>query len=316
MHKNSKHEMGKHKIGFVGAGKMTDAIVRGLMHVAKIDPKQIYVSAKTDRNLEIFQNRGITVTKRSYDIFGQYDCDIVFLCVHGNVVKGCFKLGGTRPFAFTINYIPNQKHPLFVISLIGGIILNDIKLTLLDPDNPEKYMLEMHRGMLNIGVAYGLGMGALDVNVDSKHCHPVVRDILTSISKVEYLPEQLMDAACCVGGNGLAFCYYFISALSDGGFKMGLNKIVAIRFAAKTLQSAAQCLLESDKHPSELQDSVTSRAGSATYGLHVMDKADCASGFQAAISTAYKRLKELVDLEPITEIEHKVFMGIEQRPNQ
>ena len=189
-----------------------------------------------------------------------------------------------------------------MLSLIGGVRLDDIKATLLDPDNPDKYMIQMHRVMLNIGVGYGIGMGALDVEPDSTHCSPVVRDLLSAITKLDYFPDQLMDAACAIGGNGLAFSYYFISALADGGFKMGLNKVMATKLAAKSLQSAAQCLLESSKHPSELQDAVTSQGGPSIYGIHVMEKADCSSGFQSAIEGAYRRLKELVDIEPVTEI--------------
>lgn len=168
-------------------------------------------------------------------------------------------------------------------------------------------MLFMHRIMLNIGVGYGLGMGALDVEPDSKQCSPIVRDLLSSITKLDYFPEASMDAACAVGGNGLAICYYFIASLADGGFKMGLNKMMAIKLATKALQSAAQCLLESNKHACELQDSVTSQGGPAIYGMHVMDKADCSSGFQTAIEGSYRRLKELVDIEPVAEVEAKPF---------
>ena len=165
----------------------------------------------------------------------------------------------------------------------------------------------MHRIMLNIGVGYGIGMGALDVEPDGNKCSPVVRDLLSAITKLDYFPDQMMDAACAIGGNGLAFCYYFIAAMADGGFKMGLNKVMSIKLAAKSLQSAAQCLLESSKHPSELQDSVTSQAGPAIYGIHVMDKQDCSAGFQAAIEGSYRRLKELVDIEVATEVEAKPF---------
>ena len=53
-----------------------------------------------------------------------------------------------------------------------------------------------------------------------------------------------MDVACSVGGNGLAYCHYFINTQSDGGFKIGLPKNIAVKLAAKTLQSAAGSLLE------------------------------------------------------------------------
>ena len=97
---------------------------------------------------------------------------------------------------------------------------------------------------------------------------------------------------------GSAFVYYYISALADGGFKMGLNKTMATKLATKTMQCAALCMLESNKVPAELRDAATSPSGGAIYGLHALDKQDCASGIQAAIEASYRRLKELVDVAP------------------
>jgi len=102
-----------------------------------------------------------------------------------------------------------------------------------------------------------------------------------------------MDAACAVCGAGLAFSYYFIQALADGAFKMGLSREMATKFAAKTVQSATQAMLESGKHPMELRDEVCSPSGAAIYGIHVLDKADVQSGVTAAVEAAHKRADEL-----------------------
>ena len=283
------------RIGFLGAGKLVEAIVKGLVGHAKVAPGRIYVSSKSGRSLDGFKQNGCVVTKRNYDLFAKLDCDVVFVAVHGHVIRELFKLGGTRPVALTTNYIPNQRHPLYLLSLVGGIPLTDLKQTLLNPDHPDKYKLEAHRVMLNASVAYGLGLGALDIEPDSKKCATVVRDVLTSVAKLEYFPETTMDAVCALGGNGLAFVHYFISALSDGGFKMGMPKVVAVKMASKTLQCAAACLLESGKHPSDLRDACTSPSGPAIYGLHVLESKDTASGLAAAVEGAFKRVRELVE---------------------
>ena len=95
--RRGKVDLGAAKIGLIGAGKVADAIVRGLMQYAKVDPKRIHVSAKTTKNLEAFKQKGCHITKRNYDIFAKYDCDVVFLCFHGNVIKQCYKAGGSDP---------------------------------------------------------------------------------------------------------------------------------------------------------------------------------------------------------------------------
>lgn len=289
------------RIGFIGAGRMTECIIRGLLRTARIVPKQLFVTGKSTRNLDSFKMQGMRTSTRSYDIFGIFDCDLVFIAVHGNVVRQCFKKGGTRPLALTTNYIPSRSRTIYVLSLVGGIPLADLKLTLLNPEksdssNKEHSKVQMHRVMLNASVAYGLGLGAIDVEVDSKKCSPVIRDILQLLAKMEWVPsEQNMDVLCALAGNGITFVYYFISALSDGAFKLGLNKSMAVKLATKMMQGAALAVLETGKSPSKLRDESTSASGAAVYGISVLDKQECASGICQAVETAYRRIKELAD---------------------
>ena len=188
-----------------------------------------------------------------------------------------------------------NRHPLYLLSLIGGITLLDIKNTLLNPEHPEKYKLEMHRCIVNNSIAYGIGLAAIDVEPDSKKCNPLIRDLLVSFAKIEYVAEAYMDVICAIAGNGLAFNYYFLQAISDGGVKMGLGKSIAVRLAAKVLLSASASLLESGKHPSDLRDQCTSPSGAAIYGIHVLDKQDCSSGIASAVEAAHKRIKDLAE---------------------
>ena len=98
-----------------------------------------------------------------------------------------------------------------------------------------------------------------------------------------------MDAACSIGGSGLAFSYYFINALADGAFKCGLARPLALKLAAKTALCTAKSVIESSRHPSEMRDDVTAPGGSAVFGIHILDKAEVASGVTAAVEAAHKR---------------------------
>ena len=282
------------KFGFLGAGKMAEAIIRGLLE-KKTGTDRLFVASKNGKNHDIFKQLGAVVTKRTYDLFGKHDCDVIFMVVHGLAIKECFKMGGTRPLALTTNFIPTRTNMIYILSLVGGIPCGDVKKVLLNPDNPEKYKLEIHRIMLNASVSRAIGLGAIDAEIDSKKVSPIIRDVLFKIAKVEYYPESQMDILCAVGGNGMAFTYYFVSALADGGFKMGLPKKTAVSLATKTLHCTALCMLESGKHPSELRDSCTAPSGPAIYGIANLEKRDCASGIASAVEAASKRIKELVE---------------------
>ena len=287
------------RIGFMGAGKMTESLVDGLIAHGNIPPKHIFVAAPSKKNLETFKNKGCHASKRLIDIFSKYDCDVIFLCFHGSVIKNAFKQGGSRPFPITTNYIPFQKHPIYILSLVSGVDLKEIKECLLNPEHPERYILEMHRVMINTASAFGKGMVAVDCEPDSSKLSNPIRTLLQSLTpenqnqRLEYVPEGQMDAACAVGGSGLAFSYYFIGALADGAFKCGLSKPLALKFASKTTLCAAQVMIDSGKHPSELRDDVTAPAGAAVFGIHILDRAEVASGITAAVEASHRRAEEL-----------------------
>lgn len=208
-------------------------------------------------------------------------------------------MGGTRPFPLTTNYIPWKRKRIVILSLIGGIPLNDIKVTLFNPEQTQKYQADVHRLMLNASVAYNLGYGLIDLELDSKTCQPIIRNLLQLLGKIEYIDGTHMDAACALAGNGLAFIYYFIKSLGDGGFKLGLPRDRAIKLACKTLQSAAVSLLETNKTPMDLRDEITGPSGAAIYGMNVMDKKDFCGGVINAVETSYRRILELVDCEKV-----------------
>jgi len=291
--KKGQLDLEKAKIGFVGAGMITRAIVDGLTSQAKIDPKKMFVVAPRSGQLDTFKSQGISVSKRNIDVFARFDCDVIFLTFHGGLIKRCHKEGGSRPRPITTNYIPNMKHPIYILSVVSGVTVKEIKPCLLNPEHPEKYILEMHRIMINGACQYGLGICAVDVEPDSNKLSAPIRTLLSSIAKLEYVVESQMDAACAIAGSGLAFAYYFINAMADGAFKMGLSRVMAIKFAAKTVQCGALCLLESGRHPGELRDAVCSPSGPAIYGIHVLDRADVASGICAAVEAAHKRAEDL-----------------------
>ena len=64
-------EMQDAKIGFIGAGKITESIVNGLVHFGKIAPNKIFVAAPSDKNTSKFKEMGCSTTKRNIDIFAR-----------------------------------------------------------------------------------------------------------------------------------------------------------------------------------------------------------------------------------------------------
>ena len=110
------------------------------------------------------------------------------------------------------------------------------------------------------------------------------------------LSEDLIDTACGLSGAGPAYIYLFIEALADGGVACGLPRDKATAYAAQTLLGSAKLLLETGRHPGELQDMVCSPGGTTIEAVNVYNDNDISGITKKAIDACVKRAKELENL--------------------
>jgi pyrroline-5-carboxylate reductase len=103
----------------------------------------------------------------------------------------------------------------------------------------------------------------------------------------------MMDAITALSGSGPAYVYIMIEALSDGGVLMGLPRELSTEFAARTLLGAARMVLETQKHPGELKDMVTSPGGTSIKGIEVLESHGLRGILMDAVKEATIRSKEL-----------------------
>lgn len=280
-------ELDKAKIGFLGAGKMAESLVTGLIEYGKVDKGRIYLAAPSEKNLGKFKEKGLHTTTRNYDIFGKYDCDIVFIATPGSAIMDLIR-DPKRPHPLCTNFIPLTRKDKYILSLVTGVKLTAIQSVLFNPEHKGKYIIEMHRIVPNACCSFGLGLIAFDVEPDSNKLSSSLRTLLSSMAKLEYVPEDQMDAACAVLGSGLALCFCFIKAMADGALKIGLDHNHAIKFSSKVLQCAAQSLLETGKHSGTLRDAVCAPGGPAIEGINKMNTLDFNGGIISAIQQAKK----------------------------
>ena len=120
-----------------------------------------------------------------------------------------------------------------------------------------------------------------------------LKNILGGAGIVDILEENLMDAATGLSGSGPAFVYLFIEALADGGVLAGLPRDKALRYAVQTVFGAAVMVQETEKHPSELKDMVTSPGGTTIAGLTALENDAFRGTVINAVKAAWQRSTEL-----------------------
>jgi pyrroline-5-carboxylate reductase len=121
----------------------------------------------------------------------------------------------------------------------------------------------------------------------------VASRIFQSVGTTTVVEENLLDAVTGLSGSGPAYVFLVIEALSDAGVKVGLPRYTALKLAAQTVLGSAQLLIETNAHPGQLKDQVTSPGGTAIAGLHTLEAGGLRTTLINAVEAATRRAREL-----------------------
>ncbi|MGR3309827.1 MAG: pyrroline-5-carboxylate reductase, partial [Candidatus Brocadiales bacterium] len=244
----------KERIGFIGGGKMGEALVKGILK-AKLSSSDKIIVGDTlkERVLLLERETGIKTTQKNKDVV--QNADLIILAVKPNAVGDVLK---------EVKNLITKKH--LIISIAAGIPLAFIESSLKAGCRAVRVMPNTPCLVGETAAGFALGKNATEADGE------LVSTILSAVGKCVLLDEKLLDAVTGLSGSGPAFVYMVIEALSDGGVKMGLPRYVATKLAAQTVLGSAKMVLESGIHIGELKDFVTSPGGTTIEGIHALEK--------------------------------------------
>ena len=266
------------KIGFIGCGNMATTMIRGIVKSGLITPDNIYASNPSMSNLEEITNaHAINITQDNQIVAEK--CDIVFLSV--------------QPHLYST-----------VIAEIKEVVKTDVIIVLIAAgqtlaQNLERFgrNIKMVKAMPNTPSLVGEGMTAVSINhFITQQESQEIRALLESFGRVEFIQEDLMDAASAVGGSSPAFVYLFIEALADSGVMHGMSRKQAYTFAAQSVLGAAKMVLETDIHPGELKDMVCSPGGTTIEGIASLEENGLRSSVIKAVNHCVEKTKKISSL--------------------
>ncbi|HHT9125227.1 MAG TPA: pyrroline-5-carboxylate reductase [Candidatus Brocadiia bacterium] len=265
----------KERFGFIGGGKMGEALVKGILKAKLSSADKIIVGDPLkERVLLLEKETGIKTTQNNKEIV--QNADLIILAVKPNTVGGVLK---------ELKDSITKKH--LIVSIAAGIPIAFIESSL-------KPGCRVIRVMPNtpclVGeTAAGFALGTNATEADGK----LVSTILSAVGKCFLLDEKLLDTVTGLSGSGPAFVYMVIEALSDGGVKMGLTRDVATKLAAQTVLGSAKMVLESGIHIGELKDFVTSPGGTTIEGIHALEKGGLRTALIDAVEAATLKSRKL-----------------------
>lgn len=262
------------KLGFIGAGRMATALVKGFGEAGLVPADQVIASDVYETARAALQEEtGAATTADNLEVLAA--SDVVFLAVKPQVIdEVCRQLK------------PSLTDDHLVVSIAAGVTLKQLSQGL---GGERRIIRVMPNTPCLVGAsASAYCRGAHATQDDAR----LVDQLLSAVGVCFELPESLLDAVTGLSASGPAFVYLMIEALSDGGVRMGLPRDVATTLAAQTVFGSAKMVLETGQHPSVLKDMVTSPGGTTIAGLHELERRGLRGALMDAVEAATRRSAE------------------------
>lgn len=267
--------LASHTIGFIGAGNMAEALIRGLVKGNHIAPGSILASGPRRERLEELRHKYAIETLTDNQAVARR-CNIVVLSVKPQIMDKVLREIGDQLQAGTL-----------VISIAAGVDTATIEEAVADG-------VRVVRAMPNTPALVGAGATAVSAGKYASEADmATARAMFDAVGITVELEEVHLDAVTGLSGSGPAYVFLILEALSDAGVKVGLARRNAQKLAAQTVMGSAKMLLETDEHPGKLKDMVTSPGGTAIAGLHTLEEGGLRTTLINAVETATKRSREL-----------------------
>jgi len=263
------------KIGFIGAGNMAEALMKGIIS-AGLATKEDIIAGEifVERKEYIGRTLGVKTTNDNVEVVKH--AHIVVLAIKPQQMN--MVLDELKPY-LTADHL--------LISIAAGIRIGAIESKLNTGVRVIRVMPNNSCLVMASASAFSLGKFAKPEDKD------IVTRILQSVGIAFPVEEKLLDAVTGLSGSGPAYVYLVIEAMADGGVLAGLPRDVSQKLAAQTVLGAAKTVLETNAHPGALKDMVASPAGTTIEGLKVLEKAAVRGAFIEAVEAGAKRSKEL-----------------------
>ncbi|KAK7603088.1 hypothetical protein V9T40_003087 [Parthenolecanium corni] len=263
------------RIGFLGAGKMAQAMANGFLNAGLVKADSLIAScAPLDKiSSEAFEKFGSRVTFDNAEVVE--NSKVVILAVKPNTVP--IVLDNIKQYVSKEHLLLSVAMGVTLQALEKGLE-NKCKVVRVMPNTPSL-------------VQKGASVFVPGTSTTQNDIDLVIR-LLQSLGTCDEVPEYLLDAITALSGSGPAYVYMIIEAMADGGVRMGLPRDLANKLASQTVLGAAEMVIQTKEHPGKLKDDVTSPAGSTAEGLHVLETSGIRGTIMKAVEMATRRCKE------------------------
>ena len=239
------------KIGFIGLGSMSSAIIQGLKNTKEFDLNTIYASSHNSSTIkERCQTLGINACLSNQELIESTDVIIIGV-----------KPENLKDLAKEINPYLKEKA---IISMAAKTPF----------DTLVSYFGErsMIRIMPNLNVTINKGSTAIASYKGGKDLEDFVEKIFNLLGHTYKLKEEQFSGFIAMAGSAPALIYRFINELAKAGIQEGFTKEESLDIVSQTVIGSSEYLSQSSDDPEILISRVSSKGGTTIEGLNVFDE--------------------------------------------
>jgi pyrroline-5-carboxylate reductase len=260
-------------IGFLGAGNMGAAIIKGLAAVPDVAAVAYDVDAA--KVAVLASDKLAKAVDSPEDLAAQ--SDYLILCVKPQYLG-----------AAMAELAPHLGPETVVLSIVAGVAMARLR-------ELSAGKCPVVRIMPNTPALVGAGQFALcldDPALDEAR-KTFVRELFARLGRTYVLEEKLFDAFTGLAGSGPAYVLYFMEALIESGVYMGFPRDKATDIVSGLVEGTAKLAGQSGLHPSVLREMVTSPAGTTIEALMHLDRKAVRAAVIDAVVASRDRSKAL-----------------------
>lgn len=274
------------KIGFIGGGNISQAIISGLLK-NNIDMKnKIMVSDPNHYNY--YKKKQIPIFYDNSKIF--QNSELIFLALKPNIFKNV-QSELRKDFKSIVSKNPK------IISVMAGISCETLKDTF-QKKNPE---LDIIRCMPNTSSKINQGICVWYSESDKK-IKPIQDLFKTLGSEYRVTQEDDINKATAITGSGPAYIYYMMESIIDAGIEIGLDRNLVTSMVIDTFKGSSDLVKMEYHNPIEstimgnnlehskinhLKNMIISPNGTTSKALYELEKNRFKYGIQSAVREAY-----------------------------
>jgi pyrroline-5-carboxylate reductase len=261
-------------IAILGAGKMGEALVSGLLRAGVVGPGEIVAAVRRD--------------ERAKQLRDGYGIEAMTAAAAAGRAQTLVIAVKPQDMAALLDEISPVVTPAaLVISVAAGITTAFIS-SKLSGDVP------VVRVMSNTPVLVDEAMSVISPGRHATELHlRRAEELLRPVGKVLRIPEAQQDAATALSGSGPAYVYFLVEAMVDAGILLGMPRGDALEMVKQAVYGAATMLRESGEHPVLLREAVTSPGGTTISAIRELERHGVRAAVLSAIEAARDRGREL-----------------------